>query len=382
MDIDTVSGVSEAPFPDVTVCDSNQFSRRVARDWGVLNDKGVAIKWSSFPWTNRSVAQFFKEAAPTLPQLVTHCNGNDCICKEPHGGNTSLGVWTAGWYRRGLCYTFHPHGVIVRNRQRFLQLDTCSDPDDSTLQLHEDKAAVSTVQIFFHGPETPIVDNDFDDTEPTAHLTIQTGEVLQLAVSGRQRRLRPLRRRPCNVTAGYSRPRCLVLCRWAEWARQTGCRPPWSDAAYLPLCNTMYEFLKMKDKRLILTEEDPCPSRCLPACATTIYQLQITKLITKTALKERHQSSLKVIWPYVADRTSERLSYSGSDLISDVGGSLGLLLGLSVLSAVQLAEDAVKALLDRCRRVRRGIAASIIVSTRGWAGHGNDVERGEIEKGF
>ncbi|XP_043230527.1 uncharacterized protein LOC122385924 [Amphibalanus amphitrite] len=347
-----LSGVTDAPFPAITVCDSNRQSRSVARAWGVLNPKGTGVSWRRFPWHRRPVAEFWEEAAPRLTSLVQQCNRRECRPTGARGGSTRQGRWTAGRYRRGLCYTFRPSGPLVFNGRRRLALVLHSDPAEHTAHGHSNYLRRPAVDVFVAGDQPPIVDKDFEDAELSPHLSVDVGSVVSARLGASRWHRLPLRRRPCQPGAGHSRPRCLVSCRWEERSRVVGCRPPWSAAPpSLPLCANQTEFLGMLYKDFRVPSDDPCVRRCLMACNSTTYELRVTSLLAnRSGLLAVHRAVLELHWPYAIQLNAERPGYSLSDLISDLGGSLSLLLGVSVVSAVQLAELGVRRALGLCLR--------------------------------
>ena len=64
-------------------------------------------------------------------------------------------------------------------------------------------------------------------------------------------------------------------------------------------------------------------------------------------------AKLMAVWPYQQELSTEELTYGLSGLISDVGGNMSLLLGVSVISLVELTETLLGA-LHLCLRRRLG----------------------------
>lgn len=121
-----------------------------------------------------------------------------------------------------------------------------------------------------------------------------------------------------------------------------GCTGPWIPevGADVPLCNE-YETMKklMKDYINNNTCERPC-CNCIRPC----HSLQFVPYIVKRQPMETTAPNLRFSHLYLfynsrmVQVAEQRLAYDWSLFLSDLGGSLGFLLGLSVLGIIGIVE--------------------------------------------
>lgn len=129
----------------------------------------------------------------------------------------------------------------------------------------------------------------------------------------------------------YSRKTCIDLCLLEDSAREVGCRLPYLPAANLPLCDNSDQYARSIKGNFLGTNKarKGCQNKCEPACNKVHYSLRPLRLIgeekrdgTTIRLKQQTSTNLELV---------EQLKTSIFTYLCEIGGILGLYLGISLL---------------------------------------------------
>lgn len=121
-----------------------------------------------------------------------------------------------------------------------------------------------------------------------------------------------------NFTLGNVWERCWII---SENSSRTGC-----------IWNFKREFYEKSIQRL-------CEEYCPLECSTISYSTQSSSL----SYEERNVSRLKVFYPSLQDTLiTQEEKFMFYDLISDIGGILGLFIGLSIMNIFEIFELAAE----------------------------------------
>ncbi|XP_063863974.1 acid-sensing ion channel 3-like isoform X2 [Scylla paramamosain] len=143
--------------------------------------------------------------------------------------------------------------------------------------------------------------------------------------------------RPCRQKANYSSKVCRLTCLHAHVLRRHGCRLPYMLGEGRA-CRTEEEVRRVSGAiyhlhdygRFNYTAACDCP----PACSLSIYRAN-----TDTTWNTQRNSVVKVFMEGTqSERVEESYAYPVPALVSHIGGFMGLLLGASILSFLQLLE--------------------------------------------
>ncbi|KAF0288566.1 Acid-sensing ion channel 1 [Amphibalanus amphitrite] len=152
-----------------------------------------------------------------------------------------------------------------------------------------------------------------------------------------------LNRAPCNPAKDYYYESCIMDCAHRQWADRKNCSTPEMirDYPQLPECSRAVLRRAQRDGSLAVNTTN---CTCLPAC-------RIRSFVADTGVemfpKPNSWSSNKLLVARVAaasvaeEVTTERRSYRLPSLLSEMGGFVSLVLGVSVLSVVDMVTEAI-----------------------------------------
>ncbi|XP_037089471.1 uncharacterized protein LOC119109823 [Pollicipes pollicipes] len=204
------------------------------------------------------------------------------------------------------------------------------------------------INVYFHGNEPPIMQSRYFNVADHPKVKLFPGDISNVDVTGRSAVFKSLKRRPCQPQRGYTETKCTERCMWQHETGQVGCRAPWMAGltSAPPLCSTPRDLMDMQSPPAVKRGSVACP-HCEPSCCTEMYQVQVSSSQHAAGMANRGTCKMLARWPYQMELSTEELTYGLSGLISDVGGNMSLLLGVSVISIVQASEMLLKVMRQR-----------------------------------
>ncbi|KAF0295473.1 Acid-sensing ion channel 3 [Amphibalanus amphitrite] len=165
-------------------------------------------------------------------------------------------------------------------------------------------------------------------------------------VDVRMEELRSLNRksRPCEEDPAYSRGRCLSECQAAAHAREAGCQleAVWPATAQgLPQCETATQLERLRAE-LAAPPSCACPRPCRQGRVSAVVQASSrTASDHEVTVTVRVDGDMQVI--------EESAAYTAGSLLTDFGGNMGLTMGFSLLTIVELLKKITFGCLDNDR---------------------------------
>ncbi|XP_037072222.1 degenerin unc-8-like [Pollicipes pollicipes] len=332
------------PLPDFTVCPSTRLRGDVLRAWGMLADHGRWEDWYSFP-ANATLDQLWQEAAVDLDKLVPECYRGFCTPPGSRGGVALIGRWTSSAQKRGTCYTYRSN--LTMNDGVYMAIFIAHNAQ------HVLADSEPFVDLFLHGEQDPVVEAEERFIVAHPSIRLRSGERLELLVRGHMEEASSLRRRPCVADCGYSRAHCRQRCVRRRQAELIGCRAPWMPGPQEETCRSLRQVLAT-----VVPPEVSFPyvrhtCHCPLECRRETWTTEELRRDTLEAAVQNNWSYVTLKWAEVVHVTTEQLTYGSSSLISDIGGTVGMLFGFSVLSLVQMLEAWLKKLLRKSTAGKR-----------------------------
>ena len=151
---------------------------------------------------------------------------------------------------------------------------------------------------------------------------------------------------PCNDNDIESSMMCRVQKSNQMFVKEHNCTLPWMSNINLEVCQITEEInetdsvtigdkaMYWEEKLLWNVKEDDCPE--IPKCKRSIYKVDI-----KEGPKHEGSSHANVVIEFESPNVQnivDTIAYDLQSLIGEVGGTLGLFLGLSTYSFVELIE--------------------------------------------
>uniref|UniRef100_A0A1A9X0Q2 Uncharacterized protein n=1 Tax=Glossina brevipalpis TaxID=37001 RepID=A0A1A9X0Q2_9MUSC len=142
----------------------------------------------------------------------------------------------------------------------------------------------------------------------------------------------------CSTLNDYSDLKCGEICLWKDLAEKANCSGPWMyDIPHQPCssCLSMTRLIREYGRAYDSEENNAC--HCVQPCQTRLFSAYI-----QSRRNFRQPDPNTQVWIYYTTKLismmEESPNYDSTQFIADVGGSLGFLLGLSVLGLIGILE--------------------------------------------
>nr|CAH0112524.1 unnamed protein product [Daphnia galeata] len=257
-----------------------------------------------------------------------------------------------------LGYCLHYPGIPVTVAGHFFgfQIKMCKK-DDTTDKINRfymmisDRYSTHDIRALTHG------------------FFLEQGWNKEVAVSLRHFQAENKHQAPCSPDESQTVSRCISRCFHETLIHKTGCRMPYMNLPNftysVPYCNTSEKLRLAEDlqKDLLWEGKGWHPASChcenSSSCSQYLYE-------TNSDTFARHDdcAQYKVYFTDMTyEETKEEFAYDIISLLCDIGGTLGLLLGASVLTMIQfvdaLSRQIVKWLTKAPGLVKRQKSSSI-----------------------
>ena len=333
--VHTAMMVVETGVPNITVCPAQGVAE---------TQRGATRRWAA---GNISQLEYVRQADRPLADILRRCfaGGPSCCLPECPQGAVRLGHWqevlVPGPTRPLLCHRLRLNesdgALVVRNGG--LSLDLAPPADGRrTGGLYEvlPHHAERPVLLYGVGPRSASVTAALDDGRPQ-HVALRvTAEVVR-SISRR--------RRPCRSRAGYSQQGCRIACWHAAAALAVGCRALGFDSEpSVPLCGNASSLAELY---AALYEQPTRPTLCsCPAACQVVkhYGGQESRFFPAAPYP-----TVTVVLSQWTTVVQEQLNTTAQQLAAELGGLLGLLLGVSAWTLAGVPWCAVSALSSRRR---------------------------------
>ncbi|XP_043213159.1 uncharacterized protein LOC122377274 [Amphibalanus amphitrite] len=326
----------------------------------LYNNTISTVKWKpfeqGFPLPAVTICSYTNiNSNLTLDQFVLECNVITDTCEEAMG--KYLEVTTVNLDTRR-CFTFTTsQNAPLNEKDNGIAMRLAFQPDD----IVKDK-----VEVYLHGKAEAY--NPFFVLGLDRNIEIPLGKSIKLELMVEMSKYLNGYGHMCREEPGYTYVGCLRFC-FEEKLIEAGprCKLDWMIPHHsAPLCteeDTVLNFSRVvEEKGLTVSQDHPeCEASCDQACVTYNYRGVEYSSLVQTKLVENKEAKFKFRFRdtyYTA--IEEVINYDFWSMIGEVGGTLGFLLGLSLLSILDLLADGVK-WLNNWRIRRKGLAARLLV---------------------
>ena len=329
--VHTAMLVVESGVPNLTVCPSQDVSE---------SEPGAHSRWQA---GNISQEEYVRQADRPLGWILARCFAGESACCLPscESDQRRLGHWSEvlvpGPTRPLLCHRLqlNDSDAATVRLNGGLSMDFFvppQGPDTGGLFDVYPHGGARPVLLYGVGPRSAAVTASVEDGTPR-HVALRVATEAMRSVSRR--------RRPCRRRRGYSQQHCHISCWHSAAASAVGCRAlgfdPSPAAAVAPCGNAS----SLSALYSALYDQPAVAPRCHcpPACLVVQYRGSEQRRFYPAA----HHPTVTVVLSQWATVMQEQLATSPQQLASELGGLLGLLLGVSAWTLAALLWRAVRA---------------------------------------
>ena len=347
---------AQIPPPALTLC--NHIFDGLTMEYliGKSDDKQLGnLSWHELG--NDTIPNLLRSAAVGADKALGSCLLRDQPC-------AAVGSWSRRLHSSaGDCFTFTPntsdpiqvgsgYDVIfllpssvyndIRETMYVLK-------DDQFLKVRYDQGNVR-LSVHVHDIGEPF--SALPWIQPQEPVDVEPGVQTEVRIAMEVTERVSQRHLPCEPRPDYSRTRCALLCHAAAAAASTGLDCHVTDMpTAAPLCGSFANYSALQRAFTTAAGAQPamesCHKQCPRPCRQRIYRASLQK---SYGLDERELRRFSVRLFYAGEETRlyrEQWSYGASALVGEAGGVVGLMLGLSVLSVFEAAQQVAGDILRR-----------------------------------
>ena len=298
-----------------------------------------------FSTTNITVAETIWMAnglstGALLSRCEPGCGTHDTVSYPGGHAATRIGAWRS-WIALevgAVCHTLTPNvswGQLVDMSP--------SKKTQLLLRLNLKKLKAQGIHIYVHSRRRPVVASfGIRGLQRDANFEQPGEKLVHLEVTSNVINRENLARATCNPDIEYHFQTCFIRCTHAYWAKQKNCSTPdmMEDFPHLGPCSKG-DLLHMERTHALSKLATKCS--CLPPCREHRFTASITN--TKDLSDEVHDpySEFLVSPSAIPEMVSvERLAYGLPSLLSELGGFISLMLGVSVLTLLEVFTGLLK----------------------------------------
>lgn len=406
-------------YPAITLCYRNELGNSfqpsvlkemgVNKYWKTENDEYIDQTWMDFHWDNTSLSDLWANATYTMQPLFEplaksnitrtkkykqseHPNfdqfkqeqstpsSNDkndsfntfkekiSLTVATLNGRTDILTFNyTFFYEYGRCYTFRPNGNVTMPpgshygyKFQFYKYAPPGNPKNTPKKVYN-----GGWEIYVHNAGEYWSENEPLSDSQHEHFFVDMGYRVEIKLSQFAYFTMNRRGDPCNSDSSYSRTRCKERCRWQHLMAATNitCSLPFAfpiNTAQLevPQCKTFKEAIHLMTRyRQWLDYTKECNLECLRKCDGRIFE---GKVIREFESDDNMMTSISLHFPSgLYTFLKEEEGYDQSMFLADLGGSLGFMLGISVITVLELYDWMLLKACAKCSRFKANIHEKI-----------------------
>ncbi|XP_050087836.1 acid-sensing ion channel 2 isoform X1 [Anopheles aquasalis] len=323
-------------YPSITFCREPAYKADVMAKYNLAIHPKYSSAFDRFPFNETSLDQLFSEA--------TYSHNEFFVQHGLDGDINNIQVEESLHLDMGRCYTLNPlvttkhswkeagYSIMLRHDANVTQVSVGDTPPGWHVFIHEQKEGFA--------------ENRMQSSGRVEYLFLEVNEELEIRLSTQHFFMLASYENECVEVSTVSSTKCGELCHWRTVVESVGCSGPWMpdlDVSYCDDANRTKQLIKLYRQ---LEDLDGTQCGCYQPCTTTIFTASVMN-------RKRFQINIPAaqIWVYYTSKmvsvVEEFHGYDFNQFVSDLGGSLGFLLGLSVLGLIGLLEKIVELVFIR-----------------------------------
>ncbi|KAL0883457.1 hypothetical protein ABMA27_016836 [Loxostege sticticalis] len=323
-------------YPSITFCREPPYKFEKLLEYGLMVHPMFTSAWRNFNFSAVPLDQLWKETTYEADEFFAQYGLN----KEMD----NVEVKETIGFIHGRCYTLSPKILSTRaTRETGFSI---------TLQHHTKDASMSVsmyppgYHAYIHYTREPFTEVGVYNGGLVDYLYCKVGESIDVKLSVNQYIMISEDNEPCASEDSYSANACTTKYVWQKVGEAAGCSGPWMHSN-LPPCNTFESMNNLIIAYLSLYQEHNC-SICPRYCTSYLYNGFVTdrhmfewdqlsnSWNSKSGGSELQTQLFVYFNSMMVSVYEERYNYDWNLFLSDLGGSIGFLLGLSVIGLMSI----------------------------------------------
>ncbi|KAL1398818.1 hypothetical protein pipiens_008661 [Culex pipiens pipiens] len=323
-------------YPAITFCRNPPYKFDVMHRYNLTQHPKYASAFNKFDFNESTLEELFHEA--------TYSKTDFFIQYGLNGLAENIEITSGMHLDMGQCFTMNPlvtteHSWKAAGYSILLMHDTRNDE----YFLGDD---VPGWHVFIHDQSEGFAENRMQSSGRIEYLFVEVDEEVEVKLSTQHFYMLPSADNLCTTETDMSSTRCSELCHWHRVVDIVGCTGPWMPDIDVDQCDTANETQQLIKHYKLQADQDSVICGCFQPCSTTIYTAFVMNRKNFNITIPAGQ-----IWLYYTSKmvtiVEEFHGYDLTQFVADLGGSLGFLLGLSVLGLIGLLEKIVELLFIR-----------------------------------
>ncbi|XP_033149256.1 acid-sensing ion channel 4-A [Drosophila busckii] len=319
-------------MPAITICREPPYREDVLSQLskGECPHPKYATCWLDYPFGRIPLDEFFMNG--TYEQ-------NETFYSFGLGGaEENVYIDSSLHFYMGRCYTLRPRIAMKR----------VSKPVGYSLMLEHNVGQTATSDVdfvsgagwhvFIHDKRENFTEINMKGSGRVEYVFVAINEEIEIKLQSQYFNNVESRKDSCSNQEGYSDLKCGEICIWQDLAEKTNCSGPWMPDVQHQPCNDTDSIRDLiASYKAVYESDDDFDCDCLEPCESRIYT---TYVQSRKEFRQPEPRTLIFIYytTKLISMLEERPSYDATQFISEVGGSLGFLLGLSVLGLIGILE--------------------------------------------
>ncbi|KAK6638446.1 hypothetical protein RUM44_008875 [Polyplax serrata] len=316
-------------YPAVTVCREPPYNKRVFPKFNFSTDHIGSFPYSSFwkffPYGIYNISDFWQEAVYDQ-SVLTSC-GLD---------GKGVELTSSIHLQSGMCHTIRPiRPVNAVGRKSGYSLFLKHDLYDYRPLVDEEPGW----KIYIHEAKEIFSENTNLLASRQDHIFVPVGETTEISLDAYQFNTLV----NCSNDENYSVTKCEEMCTIEKDIDPLlNCTGPWFSWLKKPFCNN-YEGMRALLKASLMMKNKNC---CLQSCKATHYKIFVVKRTPSPIARKLSSTAIIYFSSKTVITLQERFSYSWTDFLGEFGGTVGFLLGLSIVGAIGIVSKVMKFFLS------------------------------------
>ncbi|CAK1554521.1 unnamed protein product [Leptosia nina] len=351
-------------YPSVTFCREPPYKTAKLEEYGLSSHPRFTSTWREFDFSKISLDDLWEE--------ITYNQSDFFVQYGLDSNKDNVEVTSTLGFVYGRCFTLTPrrkdtqatkergYSITLQHTRDDIKTTTSVTPPGYHVFVHYEKEPYTEVEVYNGG----LVD----------YLYMNTGETLDVKLTVNEYAMISDDLTPCTNELNYSANYCTTKYVSDEVSKEANCSGPWMDST-LPRCDNYRSLRSLIAAYIDKYKNHQCDS-CPRICRSLLYSAFVAdrqkfyfwdskaKAWSYTATDANLQTQIYIHFNNMMVTVfEEKYNYDWNLFLSDLGGSVGFLLGLSVIGLIGILgniwSNILRPLICRNRQIRTPATISL-----------------------